>query len=80
MIEPGYGKVFGPNHLGKIQGTAQAIRVVASARGPKLLAETEVATGEYWLAFHCLGFGALGLTVLAWLTPMPSRAYPELLR
>lgn len=69
----GYGKAFGPRHLGKIQGTAQAIGVVASALGPKLLAETELSTGTYWLAFQWLGIAAAALTLVAWITPMPNR-------
>lgn len=70
----GYGKAFGPKHLGKIQGTAQAIGVVASALGPKLLAETEIATGTFSPAFRWLGFAAISLAFAAWCTPMKRRA------
>lgn len=69
----GYGKAFGPCHLGKIQGAAQAIGVAASALGPKLLAETELATGSYRPAFVWLGLAAIGLALAAWCTPMPRR-------
>ena len=69
----GYGKAFGPIHLGKIQGIAQAVGVIASALGPKLLAETQLATGSYWLAFRCLGVAAIVLSFVAWLTPMYRR-------
>ena len=53
----GYGQAFGQSHLGKIQGTAQALGVVASALGPKLLAETEAATGSYFPALSLDGRG-----------------------
>ena len=69
----GYGKAFGPKHLGRIQGIAQAFGVVASALGPKVLAETQIATGSYWLAFQVFGFVAIVFAVLAWLTPMGQR-------
>ena len=66
----GYGQSFGPKHLGRIQGIAQTIGVVASALGPKLLAETHLATGSYWLAFRYLGFAAILFAFIAWCTPM----------
>ncbi len=70
----GYGKAFGPKHLGRVQGIAQAVGVVASALGPKLLAETQMATGSYWLAFRWLGFVAIIFAIVAWCTPMFRRA------
>jgi MFS family permease len=50
-----WGKLFGPAHLGKIQGVAQALTVVASAVGPVIFAASAERSGSYTPAF-------LGLT------------------
>jgi sugar phosphate permease len=42
-----WSHAFGRAHLGKIQGAAQALTVVASAIGPLLLAECVTRTGSY---------------------------------
>ena len=70
----GYGKAFGPKHLGRIQGIAQAIGVVASALGPKLLADTQAATGSYWLVLRILGLVAIAFAIVTWCTPMFRRS------
>ena len=70
----GYGQAFGQRHLGKIQGTAQAIGVIASALGPKLLAETNVATGSYGPALRWIGGVSLVLVFVSWCTPMPKQS------
>ncbi|MEM8735577.1 MAG: MFS transporter, partial [Planctomycetota bacterium] len=72
----GYGQAFGPRHLGKIQGVAQAFGVFASAIGPKLLAESEAASGTYWNTFRWLGAAASLFAVAAYCTPM-FRAGPK---
>lgn len=69
----GYGQAFGPKDLGKIQGIAQSVGVIASALGPKLLAVTQLATGSYWQAFRYLGFIAIALAMVAWGIPMYQR-------
>jgi MFS family permease len=57
---------FGRAHLGKIQGAAQAMTVVASAIGPLLLAECVARTGSYATMFYSLA-GVVGiLSLSAW--------------
>ena len=67
----GYGQAFGASELGKIQGTAQVMGVIASALGPMLLAETEALTGSYFPVLTYLGPIAVAFAVVAWFTPMP---------
>ena len=55
-----WGKAFGRTHLGRIQGAAQALTVVASAIGPLLLAWCAERTGSYAGAFYGLA-AMLGL-------------------
>jgi predicted MFS family arabinose efflux permease len=57
---------FGRAHLGKIQGAAQTMTVIASAIGPLLLAECVARTGSYAMMFYSLAgvVGLLGLS--AW--------------
>jgi MFS family permease len=47
-------RVFGRRHLGRIQGTAQALTVLASALGPLLLAWCIELTGSYRGMFQVL--------------------------
>lgn len=47
-------RVFGRRHLGRIQGAAQALTVVASAVGPLMLAWWVDRTGAYASAFYVL--------------------------
>jgi MFS family permease len=65
-----WSRAFGRAHLGKIQGAAQALTVLASAVGPLLLAECVTRTGSYAAMFYTLaaivavlGLGALVVTV-----------------
>jgi hypothetical protein len=66
-----WGQAFGPAHLGKIQGAAQLLTVVASAAGPWLLAEAKKQTGSYVLFYQCAAIVALALAVVAWFTVLP---------
>ena len=67
-------RVFGRRHLGRIQGTAQALTVVASAIGPLLLAWCVEWTGSYAAMFRVLA-ALIGLVALAaFLAPMPANA------
>ena len=67
-------RVFGRRHLGRIQGTAQALTVVASALGPLLLAWCVEWTGSYATMFRVLA-GLISLVALsAFMAPMPSAA------
>ena len=68
-----WGQVYGKTHLGRIQGAAQMMTVLASAVGPLLLAETLRRTGSYDSIFYALGIivGALGAACIA--VPLPQR-------
>jgi MFS family permease len=57
---------FGRRHLGRIQGSAQALTVLASALGPLLLAWCVESTGSYAAMFRILSgiIGALGAGAL----------------
>lgn len=73
-----WGAAFGQAHLGKIQGWAQMMTVVASAAGPKLFAEFQDRTGSYTGAFYLFVPVAAVLAVAAWLTRLrPENAVTE---
>ncbi len=58
-----WGRAYGRAHLGRIQGAAQILTVLASAVGPLLLAQCVALTGSYAAAFYGLAaaVGALGI-------------------
>ena len=66
-----WSAAFGRKHLGKIQGSAQALTVIASALGPLVLAETVSRTGSYASIFYLLTVVVLVLALLAWLVKTP---------
>ena len=68
-------RAFGRRHLGRIQGSAQALTVLASAIGPLLLAWCVETTGSYAAMFRLLAaiIAALGLSALAIATPGAGR-------
>src|SRR5438128_9452237 len=68
-----WGQVFGRSHLGRIQGCAQMMTVLASAVGPLLLAETLRSTGSYDTIFNLLAALTVVLGVAAWFVVLPSR-------
>ena len=69
-----WARAFGRRHLGRIQGIAQAMTVLASALGPLLLAWCIDRTGSYTAMFRILA-AVVALTSLgAVVTPMPPRA------
>jgi hypothetical protein len=59
-------RAFGRLHLGRIQGAAQALTVIASATGPLLLAWCVESTGSYAAMFRILSaiIAALGASAL----------------
>lgn len=59
-----WGRVFGRLHLGRIQGAAQALTVMASAIGPLLLAWCLEWTGSYAAVFELLS-GAIAVVAVA---------------
>jgi MFS family permease len=67
-------RVYGRRHLGRIQGVAQALTVLASALGPLLLATCVAWTGSYRAMFYILAaiIGVFGLAALA--VPLPEPA------
>jgi MFS family permease len=73
-----WGHAYGRLHLGKIQGVAQMLTVLASAIGPLLLAASKQAYESYVPMFYTLAGVAAAFGVAAWLTPVP-RAVPATL-
>ena len=69
-----WSRAYGRVHLGKIQGAAQALTVIASAVGPVLLAEWFTRTGSYAAIFYLLALVVLLLAVMAWFVPVPREA------
>ena len=66
-----WSRSFGRTHLGKIQGAAQTLTVVASAVGPLLMAEGVAATGSYAAGFYLLSVIVIALGLSAWFVPVP---------
>lgn len=69
-----WSRAYGRTHLGKIQGAAQALTVIASAVGPLLLAECVTRLGSYAAMFYVLTFVVLLLALCAWFVTIPARA------
>jgi MFS family permease len=67
-----WGQVFGRTDLGRIQGAAQMMTVLASAIGPVLLAKTFEQTGSYAPVFLILAFCIAALGVASWRVRMPA--------
>jgi MFS family permease len=65
-------RVYGRAHLGRIQGAAQAMTVIASAIGPLLLAACVEWTGSYAGMFNVLAVIIALTAIAALLTPLPS--------
>jgi MFS family permease len=68
-----WAQVFGRRELGRIQGCAQMMTVLASAIGPLLLAKTLERTGSYSSIFLILAVVVAALGVAAWRVPLPVR-------
>lgn len=68
-----WGRIFGRRHLGRIQGVAQALTVVASALGPLLLAWCLDITGSYAVMFQILAgvIAVVAVAALAMSLPAP---------
>ena len=69
-----WGRAYGRQHLGRIQGAAQALTVLASALGPLLLAYCVELTGSYAFAFYFLAAAVVFLAFLALVIPIPAGA------
>ncbi len=66
-----WSRAYGRAHLGKIQGAAQALTVVASAVGPLLLAECVTRTGSYAAMFYLLTLIVVVFGLSAWFVTLP---------
>jgi MFS family permease len=64
-------RVYGRRQLGRIQGAAQAMTVLASAIGPLLLAACVEMTGSYAAMFYMLATAVASVAGAALLTTMP---------
>lgn len=69
-----WGDTFGRAHLGRIQGAAQLLTVLASAIGPALFAWFK-QMGSYSPAFYTLAPMVIAIGIAAWLTPTPRRTH-----
>jgi MFS family permease len=67
-----WGRAFGRAHLGRIQGAAQMLTVLASAIGPLIFAESQATTGSYTPVLWTLAPCVLLLGLVALRTSMPS--------
>jgi MFS family permease len=64
-------RLYGRRHLGRIQGSAQALTVVASAVGPLLLALCVSWTGSYQAMFRILAAVIASIGIAAARVPLP---------
>lgn len=69
-----WGRAYGGLDLGRIQGAAQVMTVLASAVGPLFLAAWAARTGSYAAAFYLLAAVVAVLAVAAALVPVPQGA------
>lgn len=67
-----WGRAYGRAHLGRIQGAAQILTVLASAVGPLLLAQCVDITGSYATAFYTMAVVVAALGVASAIVPEPS--------
>ena len=70
----GFGHAFGRTHLGKIQGCAQVLAVVASALGPWWLASVKETSGSYFPMMIHLAPVFVLLGIVGWFTTLPKRS------
>ena len=75
----GFGQAFGQTHLGKIQGCAQALAVMASALGPWWLADVQQRFGSYFFAMTSAAPVFASVAICAWFTKIPSRKSLQLI-
>ena len=67
-----WSRTYGRAHLGKIQGAAQMMTVIASAVGPLLLAQCVALTGSYAPVFYLLAGVITLLALAAWMVRLPA--------
>jgi cyanate permease len=66
-------RAFGAAHLGRIQGAAQMLTVLASAIGPMIFAQSAAITGSYFPALWLLAPCVLLLSAAAFRVQLPGR-------
>ncbi|XZE46505.1 MFS transporter [Pirellulaceae bacterium SH467] len=66
-----WAKLYGQRELGKIQGVAQMLTVLASASGPLVFSFSKQWTSSYTSIFQTLSAVMFVLAIAAWLTPIP---------
>jgi MFS family permease len=71
-----WGQSYGRAHLGRIQGAAQIMTVLASATGPLVLARCVGWTGSYATAFYSLAAVVTLLGLAALRVPLPTPLMP----
>jgi MFS family permease len=69
-----WGRAYGRRELGRIQGSAQALTVFASAVGPLILAYSKNATGSYAACFYGIAILVGLLACASWVVPVPDAA------
>jgi MFS family permease len=69
-------RVFGRRHLGRIQGAAQALTVLASALGPLLLAWCVDISGSYAAMFRILAAVIAAIAATAFVVEIPRASRP----
>jgi sugar phosphate permease len=67
-----WSRVYGRLQLGRIQGAAQTLTVIASALGPIVLAECLELTGSYAAIFYLLSAVVIVLGFCAWVVKIPA--------
>jgi MFS family permease len=67
-----WGTLYGRRELGRIQGVAQMLTVLASASGPLVFSVGKRATTSYTFVFHVLAALVLLMAIAAWFTPLPA--------
>lgn len=66
-----WGHAYGTVALGRIQGVAQMMTVLASAAGPLVVQSSRTATGSYTTIFFVAAGVSLVMAVTAWFTRVP---------
>jgi hypothetical protein len=69
-----WGQLYGQAHLGRIQGVAQMLTVLASALGPELMAQWKHRSGSYAGLLYLLAAVIVGLCLCVAFTPLPRRS------
>ena len=64
-------RAFGARHLGRIQGAAQMVTVLASAIGPMIFAQSAAWTGSYFPALWVLAPCVLLFSIAAFRVELP---------